>query len=75
VRDGIVNMKEVELFILDHIYQFAGEGSIVWRIVKKGVFLCIDFVKEDIFLVMGEAHRALIGDKVNLMAFGGKGEA
>ena len=73
VRDGVMNVEEVELFILDHIHQFAGEGGIVRCIVKKRVFLGIDLVEEDIFLVMGEAHRALVGDKVNLVAFGGKG--
>ena len=69
MRNSIMNVQQIQFFILDDIDQFTCQGCIIRGIIKERIFFGIDFVEKNIFLEMGQADRSLIGDKVNLMSF------
>src|SRR6187200_611944 len=75
MRYGIMDMEQIQLFILDDIDQLTGQRSVIWGIIKQWVLLCIHFMEKNIFLEMVKSDRALIRDKMNLMTFGGQGQA
>jgi hypothetical protein len=68
--DSIMHMEEIQLFIFDNIHELACQGSVIRRVIKKRVFLRIDFVEKYILTEMGEPCGSLVGDKVDLMTFG-----
>ena len=75
MRDSVVYVKQIQFFVFRYIHQFAGQRSVIGCIIKKRIFLCVDFMKKNIFLEMDQPDRSLIGDKMDLVSFIGQGES
>src|SRR5579859_3728026 len=71
--DGVVNMQEVELVVVDDVDHGAGQGRLVGGIVEERVGGDAHLVVKDVRVELVQTHRLLVGDKVNLVAFVGQG--
>src|SRR6185437_1846335 len=67
MRDGVVDMQQIELVIDDHVDHGARQSRLVRRIVEERVGGHAHFVVEDVRIELVETHRLLIGDKMDLV--------
>src|SRR5690606_26305913 len=71
--DGVVHMKQVELFVLDYADHLAGQCEFVRRVFKKRIRTNIDLVVKEVFVQKVQPSGLGIGDEVYLMSFLGQG--
>ena len=70
--DGIVNVEEVELVVVDHVHHGAGKSGLIWGVIKERIGRDPHFVVEDVGVEFIEPDWLLIGDEVYLVAFVGQ---
>ena len=70
----IVDMKQIKFFILHNIYEFTGEGQLVWLVFEQGIIGNAHFMIEHIFGKIFQSGRLAVGDKMYLMSFGSERE-
>jgi len=75
MRDGVVDVEEVELVIGGDFGHARGEGEVVGRVFEERVVGDGDFVKLDVLLAAAEAEGLRVGDEVDLVASGGELDA
>ncbi len=75
VRNGVVDVEEVERVELGDFRHAGCEGEIVRRVFKERVVRHGDFVKVDIRFASGETKRLRVGDEVDLVAARGEFDA
>jgi len=75
VRDGVVNVEEIERVELGDLGHAGGESEIVGRVLEKGIVRDGDFVEVDVGLAAGEAKGLGRGDEVNVVTAGGEFDA
>ena len=72
--DCVMDVEQVQVFVLDHIHEFARQCRIIRWIFEEWVFVSIHFVIEHIFLECREAGGSFIGNEMNFMPSFGKAE-
>ena len=75
VRDGVVNVEEIERVELGDLGHAGGEGEVVGRMLEEGIVRDGDFVEVDVGFAAGEAEGLRVGDEVDLVAAGGEFDA
>ncbi len=75
VRDGVVNVEEIERVELGDLGHAGGEGEVVGRVLEERVVGDGDLVEVDVGFAAGEAEGLRIGDEVDLVAAGGEFDA
>src|SRR5262249_44662377 len=68
VRNGVVNVENVERLGLEDFDHFCGEGERVWRVIEERVGRDVDFVEENVRVGGIHANRRGVGDEVNVVA-------
>ena len=72
VRDGVVNVEEIERVPLGDFSHAGGECEVVGWVLEQGVVEELDLVEMDMGLAAGEAEGGGGGDEVDLMSARGK---
>jgi hypothetical protein len=75
VRDGVVDVEDVERVKLGDLGHAGGQGEIVGGVLEERVVVDLDLVKVDVGLAAGEAEGLRGGDEVDLMAARGELDA
>ena len=75
MRDGVVNVEEIERIELGDFGHAGGEGEIVGRVFKERVVRDGDLMEANIGFAAGETEGLGVGDEVDLMAAGRKFDA
>ncbi len=75
MRDGVVDVQEVERVPLGDLGHAGGEGEVVGRVLEEGVVEELDLVEVDVVLAAGEAEGRGRGDEVDLVAARGELDA
>ena len=75
VRDGVVDVEQIELVVVGDLGHARGEREVVGRELKERVIGDRNFVEGDVLLAPAEAEGLRIGDEVDLMAGGGQLDA
>jgi hypothetical protein len=73
MRDGIMYMEKVKIIIPDHVYHGARKRSFIRRVIKKRVSRDLHLMIEYIGNEFAKPDGLLVGDKVDLVPFLGKG--
>src|SRR5664279_4956622 len=69
MRNGIMNMQQIQLVIDNHIDHRAGQRSLVRLIIEKRIRRYTHFMIEYICVVFSEPHRLLVSNEMYLVAF------
>src|SRR5215471_16721599 len=72
MRNGIVDMQNVELINLRHFRHARGQRQVIRRIFKQGVLRDCYLVKKNVRMVRAQADGLLVGNKVDLVSAGSK---
>ncbi len=75
VRDGVVDVEEIERVELGDFGHAGGEGEVVGWVLEERVVGDGDFVVIDVGFAAGEAEGLGVGDEVDLVAAGGEFDA
>ena len=75
VRDGVVDVEEVERVELGDLGHAGGEGEIVGGVLEERVVVDLDLVEVDVGLAAGETEGLRGGDEVDLVAARGELDA
>ena len=75
VRDGVVDVEEIERVELGDLGHARGEGEVVGRVLEERIVGDGDFVEVDVGFAAGEAEGLRVGDEVDLVAAGGEFDA
>ena len=75
VRNGVVNVQEIERVELGDLGHARGEGEIVGRVFEERIVGDGDFVIVDVFFAAVEAEGLRVGDEVNFVAAGSELDA
>ncbi len=75
VRDGVVDVQEIERVELGDLGHAGGESEIVGRVLEEGIVGDGHFVEVDVGLAAGEAEGLGVGDEVDVVAAGGEFDA
>ena len=70
MRNGIVNMDEVQLLVDRHIHHFTGECGFIGQVFEKRVGGYANFVEKDILVEKIEPWGLGIGNKMDLVTRG-----
>jgi hypothetical protein len=74
MRNGVVDVEQVEAMREHDLVHAHGEGKVVGRILEQRVLADIDLVEEDAGEEGREAKRLLVGDEVHLVSALGEGD-
>src|SRR6266478_522902 len=72
MRNGVVNVEQVERFGFEDFQHLCGEGEGVGRMVEERVGHDFDFVEMDVRIVGVHADRRGVTDEMNVVAAGGE---
>jgi len=72
MRNGVVDVEQVERFGFEDFEHFCGEGQGVGRMVEERVGDDFDFVEMDALVVGVHADGRGVADKMDVVAAGGK---
>ena len=72
VRDGVMNVQQVEMLGFGDLHHFDGEGQRVGCVIEKRVIGNFDFVERDVFRAGIQPHRRSVTDEVNVVAARGE---
>ena len=72
MRDGVVNVEQVERFGFEDFEHFGGEGERVGRMVKERIGDDFDFVEMDARIVWVHADRRGVADEMDIVAARGE---
>ena len=72
MRDGVVDVENVERFGFEDFQHFGGERERVGRVVEERVGGDLDLVEMDVRVVGVHADRRGVGDEVDVVAAGGE---
>ena len=75
VRDGVVNVEQVERVELGDLGHAGGEREVVGRVLEERVVVDVDFVKVDVGLAAVEAEGRGRGDEMDFVAARGEFDA
>jgi len=68
MRDGIVNVEDVQIEVACDLSHFRGQGQGIRRKLEQRIGRCVDTVKHEISLVTIKSKRQRVGDEVYLVA-------
>ncbi len=72
MRDGVVDVEEVQGFGFEDFQHFGGEGQGVRRMVEERVRCYFDFVEVDMGVVRVHADGRGVADEMDVVAAGGQ---
>ena len=72
MRDGVMDVEEIERFGFKDFEHFRGEGQGIGRMVEERVGGDFDFVEANVAVAKLHADRRGIADEMDLVAAGGK---
>ncbi len=72
MRNGIVDVQQIERGFLGHLQHFGGEGQSVGRVIEERVGGHFDFVKGDSLVHAVQADRNGVANKMNVVAASGE---
>jgi len=72
MRNGVVDVKEVERFGFEHFEHFCGERQSVGRMVEERIRDHFHFVEMDARIVGIHADRRSVADEMDVVAAGGE---
>jgi hypothetical protein len=68
VRDGVMNVKQVQFFGTGDGRHLGREGEVVWLVLEQGVRHHFHLVKVDALIQLGQPRRQKRRDKVYIMS-------
>src|SRR6201984_2725034 len=71
VRDGVVDVEQVQRFGFEYLEHFGGESQGVGRVVEERVGSDFDFVEENMRVVQVHADGWGVADEMNVVAASG----